>query len=136
MSELSAEECVLIAANVNAETVRDQQREIRALEKKLGYARHLIEQLLDPRDLMCRVRAREFLMNLSRYIPAMPQELLPVSVYLVDDGKKKRLVRAQNQAQARNFVARDSITVAVAEPEQLVELGAAGVKIEDANGTE
>lgn len=59
--DLSDVECVVLAANVNADTVRDQQRELRALESKLGYARHLIAQLLEPHDLMCRIRARKFL---------------------------------------------------------------------------
>lgn len=58
-------------------------------------------------------------------------------VYIVSNAKRSeelaRIVRAQNQAQARNHVARDALTVTVAEPEQLVELGAAGVKLEDAS---
>lgn len=130
-AKLTDIECVQIAASVNVDTVRDQQREIRALERKLGYARHLIAQLLEPHDLVCRARAREFLVNLSRFIPTTTEES-SVPVYIVNDGKKQRIVRAQNQAQARNHVARDALTVAVAEPEQLVELGAAGVKLEDA----
>lgn len=134
--DLTDIDCVVLAANVNADTVRDQQKEIRALQSKLGYARHLIAQLLEPHDLVCRARARKFLMNLSRYISTTTQES-SVPVYIVSDGKKQRIVRAQNQAQARNHVARDALTVAVAEPEQLVELGGAGVKLEDAsNGSD
>lgn len=134
--ELTDLEAVTLAANLNADTAREQRREIRQLERKLGYARHLIEQLLDPRNLMCRLQAREFLIRLSRFIPATTQEST-VPVYIVSDGKKQRIVRAQNQAQARNHVARDVLTVTVAEPEQLVELGAGGVKLEDAsNGSD
>ncbi len=127
-------ECVTMAANLNADTVHDQQRELRQLEKKLGYARFLIAQLLEPHDLDCRARARKFLTDLSRYIPTTTKESA-VPVYLVDDGKKQRIVRAQNQAQARNHVARDVLTVTVAEPEQLVDLGATGVKLEDAGNS-
>ena len=44
----------------------------------------------------------------------------------------QRLVRAPNQAQARNFVARDQYAVDVASANDAIDLIAAGVKVEDA----
>lgn len=44
----------------------------------------------------------------------------------------KRLVRAANAAQARNHVARESITVEVASQDDLVTMVAAGTKVETA----
>jgi hypothetical protein len=43
-----------------------------------------------------------------------------------------RLVRAPNAAQALRFVAADTLTVAVAGQDDLVELVAGGVKVEEA----
>ena len=44
----------------------------------------------------------------------------------------QRLVRAASPAQARNHVARETLGVAVAGQEALVDLVADGVKVEDA----
>lgn len=43
-----------------------------------------------------------------------------------------RLVRADNPAQARNFVTRDSISVRYAEQDELALLVSEGVSVEDA----
>lgn len=55
-------------------------------------------------------------------------------IYLVQDteSKTKALVRASNQAQAIRHVARNRLAVAVASQDDLVELLAGGVKVEDA----
>lgn len=42
----------------------------------------------------------------------------------------KRLVRAKNQAQAISHVVKDSITVAVAETEDIIACAESGVKLE------
>jgi len=56
-------------------------------------------------------------------------------IYLITDKHRQngfhRLVRAANQAQARNHVARDSLSCEVAGQDDLVELIARGVKVED-----
>jgi hypothetical protein len=44
-----------------------------------------------------------------------------------------RLVRAQNSAQARHFVSRSTIVVAVATQDDIVELIGKGVMVEDAS---
>lgn len=44
----------------------------------------------------------------------------------------ERLVRAKNQAQAIGHVVADSVTVAVADTEQIIRLATAGVKLEQA----
>ena len=43
-------------------------------------------------------------------------------IYLVANGDSKRLVRAANSTQARNHVARETITAAVASQDDLVAL--------------
>lgn len=58
-------------------------------------------------------------------------------IYVVTDTHQEpinhRLVRASNQAaQARNFAARDQFAVDVAGQQTLVDLLAAGVKVEEA----
>ena len=50
-------------------------------------------------------------------------------IYLVRNEQAKRLVRAANSSQARNHVARESITVAVASQDDLIAL-AGKVKVE------
>lgn len=50
----------------------------------------------------------------------------------VDDEKQTRLVEAKNQAKALAHVTKQHITVEAASSKQCVELGAAGVKIEEA----
>lgn len=44
----------------------------------------------------------------------------------------RRLVKADNPAQALRHVAQDTLTAAIATTELAVELGAAGVKLEQA----
>jgi hypothetical protein len=57
-------------------------------------------------------------------------------IYVITDTHqqpiKHRLVRASNQAQARNFAARDQFAVDVAGQQTLVDLLAEGVKVEEA----
>jgi len=59
-------------------------------------------------------------------------------IYLVQDTETKSnaLVRAANQAQAIRHVARNRLSVTVASQDDLVELLAAGVKVEDAGKDE
>jgi len=45
---------------------------------------------------------------------------------------QRRLVKADNAAQAMRHVAQDTLAVSVATTEEAVELGAAGVKVENA----
>lgn len=47
-----------------------------------------------------------------------------------------RLVRAKNGAQARHFVSRSTIKVAVATQDDLVELIGKGVKVEEAGAAD
>lgn len=54
-------------------------------------------------------------------------------IYLVQHGDRTGLVRAATQAQARSHAARSLIKVAVAGPDDLYELGRAGVAIEEAD---
>jgi len=49
-----------------------------------------------------------------------------------DQHQADRLVKASNIAQALRHVAKNSFTVELAEPEECVDLGAAGVKVEQA----
>lgn len=49
-----------------------------------------------------------------------------------DETQDCRLVKAANVAQARRHVAESMLEVAVADAEECVELGAAGVKLEQA----
>lgn len=57
-------------------------------------------------------------------------------VYLVstgaDDAKVERLVDAANKAQARNHVARETVTVGLAKQAELFRLAKAGKDIEQA----
>ena len=57
-------------------------------------------------------------------------------VFLVNidggEGLTNRLIRARGPATARDHVAGELIAVKEATPQELVELGAAGIKIEDA----
>lgn len=58
-------------------------------------------------------------------------------IYVVSDSSqdpvKHRLIRAGNNAQARNFAARNQFTVDVAGQQTLVDLLASGVEVEDAS---
>ena len=49
-----------------------------------------------------------------------------------DDPITRRLVKADNAAQAMRHVAQDTLALSVATTEEAVELGAAGVKVETA----
>ena len=49
------------------------------------------------------------------------------------DPKKARLVRATTTAQALRHVAQDTLQVSVTGIDEAIELGAAGVKVEDAS---
>ena len=49
------------------------------------------------------------------------------------DPKKTRLVRAATTAQALRHVAQDTLQAAVTGMDEAIELGAAGVKVEDAS---
>lgn len=58
-------------------------------------------------------------------------------IYIVTPTKKlpdhkQRLVRAETQTQALKFATADFYEVAVATPDQLVELASSGTKVEDA----
>ena len=56
-------------------------------------------------------------------------------IYLVtdkNDPKSRSLVRAATAAQAERFVSRKHFVATVPTPEQLLEVGAAGIKVEDA----
>ena len=55
-----------------------------------------------------------------------------MTLYIVDDGQKKRLIKAKTRAGARSFAAKDTISVVKAEPHQAHELAVAGVKLETA----
>jgi hypothetical protein len=65
---------------------------------------------------------------------AAPQRIYRVANALVEDaatgGAFTRLVRAPNAAQALRHVATDTLSVAVASQDDLVELIEAGVKVE------
>lgn len=63
---------------------------------------------------------------------------MSLKIYLVttvgnSDVRKRRLVRASNATQAWRRVAEELVTVDMATQDELVELAAAGVKVEDAN---
>lgn len=55
-------------------------------------------------------------------------------IYRVTAHGKDRLVRAPNKAQAIRHVAEDTITAEVASQDRLVQLVAAGVKVEESGG--
>lgn len=52
-------------------------------------------------------------------------------IYVVKQGDTTRLVRATSPAVARSHVAKTTITVAVASPDDTYNLGVAGVKVEE-----
>ncbi len=52
-------------------------------------------------------------------------------IYKVTQEGKHRLVRASTQAMARSYVAKDTIDVAVASPDDTYELAQQGVKVEE-----
>lgn len=52
-------------------------------------------------------------------------------IYLVTHGDDKRLIRAISQANARNHIARNSITVQVASQDDIVALVSTGQKVEE-----
>lgn len=56
-------------------------------------------------------------------------------IYKVTHNGKHHLVRANSQAVARSHVAKHSITVAVASPDDTYELAQAGVKVEETGAT-
>lgn len=52
-------------------------------------------------------------------------------IYLAAHGNDKRLIRATSQANARNHIARNSITVQVASQDDIVALVSTGQKVEE-----
>ncbi len=52
-------------------------------------------------------------------------------IYLADHNGKQRLVRGSTPHQVRSFIARDAISVSVPSPDELYELAAKGIKIEE-----
>ena len=52
-------------------------------------------------------------------------------IYIVKQGETKRLVRAASQAVARSHVAKSTISVEVASPDDTFELALAGVVVEE-----
>ena len=66
----------------------------------------------------------------------MSKPTTPTRIYVVaqkgDDKAPRRLVRAPNVAQARNHVARETLTTEVATQDDLEQLLPAGVKVEKA----
>jgi hypothetical protein len=52
-------------------------------------------------------------------------------IYLTTHGNDKRLIRATSQANARNHIARNSITVQVASQDDIVALVSTGQKVEE-----
>lgn len=52
-------------------------------------------------------------------------------IYKVTHNGKHHLVRANSQAVARSHVAKNTISVAVASPDDTYELAQAGVKVEE-----
>lgn len=52
-------------------------------------------------------------------------------IYLVAQGETKRLIRASTAAAARNHVAKDTIIVEVANPNDTYDLALQGVKVEE-----
>ena len=52
-------------------------------------------------------------------------------IYKVSHNNTHRLVRAQSQAAARSHVAKNSIAVEVASPDDIYELARSGSEIED-----
>jgi hypothetical protein len=57
--------------------------------------------------------------------------VLKVRIYKVTQDGKHRLVRANNQAMARSHVAKSTIEVAVATPDDTYQLATAGVVVEE-----
>ena len=58
-------------------------------------------------------------------------------IYCVKQGNDEaRLVSAANRSQARNYVARDTITVTIPSQSELMELAVAGVQVEEAGEQE
>lgn len=52
-------------------------------------------------------------------------------IYVVTQGDAKRLIRAANPAVARSHVAKSTISVEVASPDDTFELALAGVAVEN-----
>jgi hypothetical protein len=52
-------------------------------------------------------------------------------IYLITQNDTQRLIRAGNQAAARSFAARSTITVSVATVDQGIELATKGVLVEE-----
>lgn len=52
-------------------------------------------------------------------------------IYKAEVGGQSRLVRAANQAQVRNHIARDTIKVSVASPDDVYDLAVAGKPVEE-----
>lgn len=55
-------------------------------------------------------------------------------IYLVQQGDARRLVRATSQAVARSHVAKSTILVSVASPDDTFDLAQAGAKVEETMG--
>lgn len=62
----------------------------------------------------------------------MSESKTPTRIYRVDDGRNDRLVRAASQAQAVRHVA-SGFVVRVATQDDIAELVASGVRVEDPN---
>ena len=54
-------------------------------------------------------------------------------IYIVEQAGTVRLIRAATQSAARNFVAKDSISVEVASPTDTYEYALKGAKVEEAS---
>jgi microcystin degradation protein MlrC len=52
-------------------------------------------------------------------------------IYLVTQNDTQRLIRAANQAAARSFAARSTISVSVATVDQSIDLAIKGVRVEE-----
>lgn len=57
-------------------------------------------------------------------------------IYITGYGQQARLVRAQSRTQALDFVSKGIINVMAVKKDELVDLLAKGMKIEDATGGE
>lgn len=55
-----------------------------------------------------------------------------MTLYVVDDGKKKRLIHAKTRQGARSFAAKDTIRVVKAESHEAHKMALEGVKLETA----
>lgn len=54
-------------------------------------------------------------------------------IYKVTQDGNRRLVRAATQAAARSHVAKSTISVEIPSPDELYEMGASGIRVEEAS---